>query len=92
MWEWKYNSSIRDIGRFTLGERAPVNHQIGGWVGPTVAMDALELERNLLPPVVQTVTIPTELLRLNKYEVKSNIMLLTRNMMLLSKILLIHWV
>jgi hypothetical protein len=29
-------------GRFNLGERAPGNHWIGGWVGPIASLDAME--------------------------------------------------
>jgi hypothetical protein len=45
--EWRYSSmhylisalgggewSVSRLGRFTPRERAPVNHWIGGWVGP----------------------------------------------------------
>jgi hypothetical protein len=29
-------------GRFTPGERAPVTHCIGGWVGPRTGLDDME--------------------------------------------------
>jgi hypothetical protein len=54
MEEWRYSSTILDLGTiwgwvvsFTSlqlypGERAPGTHWIGGWVGPTVGLDAME--------------------------------------------------
>jgi hypothetical protein len=53
-WEWRY-SSIHSLtsaldgggwlasrpGRFTLRERAPGTHWIGGWVGPRAVLDAV---------------------------------------------------
>jgi hypothetical protein len=30
------------LGRFTLGERAPGTHWIGGWVGPRAGLDDIE--------------------------------------------------
>jgi len=38
---WKWSAS--HPGRLTPGERAPVTHWIGGWLGPTAALDAVEL-------------------------------------------------
>jgi hypothetical protein len=52
------------------GKVVPCVHWTGGWVGPRSGLDA-EAERKLFPfagnrtPVVQPVTIPTELLRLH---------------------------
>jgi hypothetical protein len=34
--------------RFTLRERAPGTHWLGGWVGPRIGLDAVE-ERQILP-------------------------------------------
>jgi hypothetical protein len=52
--EWRYSSihsltsalgggdwSASHPGRFTLSERAPGTHWIGGWVGPRVGLDAV---------------------------------------------------
>jgi hypothetical protein len=43
--EW----SASQPGRFTSGERAPVIHWIGGWVGSRTGLDVVE-ERKFLPP------------------------------------------
>jgi hypothetical protein len=39
--EWSASCS----GCFTPGERAPVTHWLGGWVGPTAGLDAVELRK-----------------------------------------------
>jgi hypothetical protein len=44
--EWSASS----LGRFTLGERAPVIHWIGGWVDPRVGLDDLEKRTFLTLP------------------------------------------
>jgi hypothetical protein len=53
-WEWRYSSthsltsaldggewSASRPGRFTLMERAPITHWIGGWVGSRAILDAV---------------------------------------------------
>jgi hypothetical protein len=59
-WEWRYRSTILDLGTrcrwvviLTLlllysWERAPCTHWIGGWVGPRAGLDAVE-KRRVLP-------------------------------------------
>jgi hypothetical protein len=42
MGEWRYGSTILDLGRFTPGI-----HWIGGWVGRRVGLDAVK-KRNIL--------------------------------------------
>jgi hypothetical protein len=47
-------------GRFTVGERAPGTHWIGGWVGPRASVKAVAKKKNPCPagnrtPVVQPV-------------------------------------
>jgi hypothetical protein len=37
-------------GRFTLGERAPYTHWIGGWVGPRVGLEDVEKRKFLTIP------------------------------------------
>jgi hypothetical protein len=37
-------------GRFTLGERAPGTHWIGGWVGPRASLDGAEKRKFLTLP------------------------------------------
>jgi hypothetical protein len=32
-------------GRFTAGETEPVNHWIGGWVGPRASLDTVEYRK-----------------------------------------------
>jgi hypothetical protein len=41
--EW---SALRP-GRFTTGERTPVTHWIGGWVGPRACLDDVEKKKIL---------------------------------------------
>jgi hypothetical protein len=36
--------------RFTLGERAPSTHWIGGWVDPTASLDNMEKWKFFTPP------------------------------------------
>jgi hypothetical protein len=61
--EWRYSSthSLTSVlygdewsdsrpGRFTLRERAPGNHWIGGWMGPRAAPDAL-VKRKIPSPL-----------------------------------------
>jgi hypothetical protein len=38
-------------GRFTFVERAPGSHWIGGWVGPTVGLDAVGSKEKSLTPI-----------------------------------------
>jgi hypothetical protein len=53
MGEWRYNSTILDPGNrwsavsFTPQEITPGTHQIGGWLGPTAHLDAVQ--KNLTP-------------------------------------------
>jgi hypothetical protein len=57
--EWLVSRS----GRFTLRERAPGTHWIGGWVGPRAVLDAVvkgkipspSRESNPKTPIVQSV-------------------------------------
>jgi hypothetical protein len=44
--EW----SVSLPGRFTLGERTPSTHWIGGWVGPRVGLDDVEKRKFLNLP------------------------------------------
>jgi hypothetical protein len=44
--EW----SVTRPGRFTLGERAPGMHWIGGWVGPRAGLDDVEKRKFLTLP------------------------------------------
>jgi hypothetical protein len=39
--------------RFTLGERAPSTHWIGGWVGPRAGLDAVEKRKFLTLPELE---------------------------------------
>jgi hypothetical protein len=55
MGEWRYSSSIVDLGTrwrwvvsFTLREIGPGTHWIGGWVGPRAGLDAVE-KRQIFP-------------------------------------------
>jgi hypothetical protein len=78
-WEWRYSSthsftstlyggewSASRPGRFTLSERAPGTHWIGGWVGPRAILDAVvkrkipspRRESNLRTPIVQPLVQP----------------------------------
>jgi hypothetical protein len=41
--EW----SASRLGRFTPGEKAPVTHWIGGWVGPRTGLDDMEKRKFL---------------------------------------------
>jgi hypothetical protein len=60
--EW----SASHPGRFTLGERAPDTHFIGGWVSPRTCLDAVQKKKRSLiragnrTPAVEPVTAPTE--------------------------------
>jgi len=36
-------------GRFTSGVKAPATHWMGGWVGPTVGLDAVAKGKKILP-------------------------------------------
>jgi hypothetical protein len=44
--DWSYSHP----GRFTPGERSPGTHCIGGWVGPTAGLDAVENRKTLPLP------------------------------------------
>jgi hypothetical protein len=63
MREWRYSSTILDVGRFTTGERAHAAHCIGGWVGTRACQErrekSLALAGNQTPtvqPVVRRYT------------------------------------
>jgi hypothetical protein len=43
--------------RFTPGERAPVTHWIGGWVGPRTGLDDLEKRKFLTLPGLEPLTL-----------------------------------
>jgi hypothetical protein len=49
--------SVSLTGRFTSGETAPVTHWIGGWVGPTAGLDAMEKEKYLTPAGNRTTAV-----------------------------------
>jgi hypothetical protein len=40
------------LSQFTLGERAPNTHWIGGWVGPRTGLENVEKRKSLLLPVL----------------------------------------
>jgi hypothetical protein len=61
MWEWRYSSTILDLGikwrrvpsrpcSFTPRERAPGTHWIRGWVDPRAVLDAVEKRKYLTLP------------------------------------------
>jgi hypothetical protein len=41
-------------GRFTLGERVPVTHWIGGWMGLITGVDDVDRDSNSDPSAVQS--------------------------------------
>jgi hypothetical protein len=58
--------SITTRPRFTLGERTPGTHWIGGWVGPRAGLDAgarRKIKRHKLFEILQEKYIPNLLLQ-----------------------------
>jgi hypothetical protein len=64
MKEWRYSFTVLDLGTrwrrvvssgcYSPGERGPCSHWIGGRVGPTTGLDAVENEKNfLLLPAIE---------------------------------------
>lgn len=61
MGEQRYSSTFLDFStrwsewlvscpcHFTPTERAPIIHSIGGWVGPSAGLDAMELRKTSWP-------------------------------------------
>jgi hypothetical protein len=54
MGEWRYSSTILDLGitlsGLTLEETVPGTEWIRGWVGPIAHMDVMEKRKNLSLP------------------------------------------
>jgi hypothetical protein len=56
---WKYSSTILNLDRFTPGEIAQGIHWIGGWVGLTSGLAALEKRVDLpLPRIKRRTSSP----------------------------------
>jgi hypothetical protein len=55
-WEWRFSSNVLDLrewsvsrsGSFNPGEIASSTHEMGGWVGSRVGLDAVEKRKHLL--------------------------------------------
>jgi hypothetical protein len=67
MGEWRYNSTILDVGTLYTREIAAGTQWVGGWLDPRAGLDAIKKTKILLLPGIeprqspQLVAIPTEL-------------------------------